>query len=63
VESVTNPGLTCGNDPTPPALKGLARAGAKVTVQWSGIVRTHYGPIMSVRLHKTFFILPLANIL
>lgn len=37
-----------GKDPKPPALKAIARAGANVTVQWSGIVRTHYGPIITV---------------
>jgi hypothetical protein len=37
-----------GVDPNPPLLKAVSRAGANVTVQWSGIVRTHYGPRMSV---------------
>jgi hypothetical protein len=39
--------LEGGKDPKPPALKAIARAGAKVVVEWSGIVRTHYGPRMS----------------
>jgi hypothetical protein len=30
-----------------PALKAVARAGANVTIEWSGIVRTHYGPQMN----------------
>jgi hypothetical protein len=48
IESVSDPGLACGKDSKAPALKAVARAGAKVTVQWSGIVRTHYGPSISV---------------
>jgi len=36
-----------GDNPKPPALKAVARPGAKVTVQWSPLVRTHYGPAMS----------------
>ncbi|KAF2666413.1 hypothetical protein BT63DRAFT_416786 [Microthyrium microscopicum] len=47
VSDVNSAGITCGLSPTPPALKAVARAGANVTVQWSGIVRTHYGPVMT----------------
>jgi len=47
IQDVNSAGLACGLDPTPPALKAVARAGANVTVQWSGIVRTHYGPAMT----------------
>jgi len=47
VGSVNGPDFTCGKDAKAPALKAVARAGAKVSVQWSGIVRTHYGPTMS----------------
>jgi len=47
VGSVNGPDFTCGKGAKAPALKAFARAGAKVTVQWSGIVRTHYGPTMS----------------
>jgi len=47
IENVNDPGLACGRDAKAPALKAVARAGAKVTVQWSGIVRTHYGPSMT----------------
>jgi len=47
IQDVTIPGFTCGMSATAPALKIVARAGANVTVQWSGIVRTHYGPRMS----------------
>jgi len=47
VGSVNGADFTCGRDAKYPALKAVARAGAQVTVQWSGIVRTHYGPTMS----------------
>lgn len=40
---------TGGKDAKAPALKAVARAGAKVVVQWSGIVRAHFGPAMTVR--------------
>jgi hypothetical protein len=33
-------------NPKGPELKAVARAGALVKVQWSGIIRTHYGPGM-----------------
>jgi len=39
--------MACGDNPNAPALKAIARPGAKVTLQWSSIVRTHYGPAMS----------------
>jgi len=47
IQNVNDQGLACGMSPKAPALKAVARAGAKVTVEWSGIVRTHYGPTMS----------------
>jgi len=47
ITNVDSPGFTCGMDAKAPALKVKARAGAKVTVEWSGVVRTHYGPIMN----------------
>jgi len=47
ITNVESPGFTCGMDAKAPALKVKARAGAKVAIEWSGIVRTHYGPIMS----------------
>ena len=34
-----------GLDASPPELKGYARAGANVTVQWSGIIRMHLASI------------------
>jgi len=47
INSVNDAGLACGKTPGPPALKAIARAGATVTTQWSGIVRTHFGPVIS----------------
>jgi len=47
VPNVNDAGMACGAGPVAPALKAVARAGAKVTVQWSGIVRTHFGPSIS----------------
>jgi hypothetical protein len=38
-----------GLKPSPPELKAVARAGSNVTVQWSGIIRMHLGPVMTVR--------------
>lgn len=40
---------TGGKEAKAPVLKAVARAGAKVVVQWSGIVRAHFGPVMTVR--------------
>jgi hypothetical protein len=54
IQNVNDPAITCGYDPKAPALKAVARAGANVTVQWSGIVRTHYGPTMTVRVSLCF---------
>jgi cellulase len=53
IQNVNDPGLTCGIDPKAPALKAVARAGANITVQWSGIVRTHYGPVMNYLAYLT----------
>jgi len=47
IEKVDDPGLTCGVNAKAPVLKAVARAGAPVTITWSGIVRTHYGPVMN----------------
>jgi len=47
IENLNDQGLACGKDPQPPALKAIARAGAKITTQWSGIVRTHFGPTIT----------------
>jgi len=47
VPGANDPAMACGVAPGPPALKAYARAGAKVTIEWSGIVRTHYGPTMT----------------
>jgi hypothetical protein len=41
--------------PGPPALKAFARAGANVSVEWSGIIRTHYGPSLNVRIRLTAY--------
>jgi lytic cellulose monooxygenase (C1-hydroxylating) len=47
VTDVLDPSITCGLDAQPPELKAVARAGSEVSVQWSGIVRMHQGPVMS----------------
>ncbi|KAF2674415.1 hypothetical protein BT63DRAFT_435525 [Microthyrium microscopicum] len=47
IPNVNNAGMACGANPGPPALKAVARAGAPMTVQWSGIVRTHLGPTIT----------------
>jgi len=44
---VTKPGFACGNDPKPPPLKAVARAGADITIQWTSVPRHHLGPSMS----------------
>src|ERR1700712_5435203 len=38
-----------GIDPKPPALKAVARAGSDVVIHWSGMIRMHHGPVLSVR--------------
>jgi len=47
ITDVLDPAITCGLNATPPELKAFARAGSEVSVQWSGIVRMHLGPVMS----------------
>jgi len=47
VKGLTSQGMACGDNPNTPALKAFARPGAKVTIQWSQLVRTHYGPALS----------------
>jgi hypothetical protein len=39
---------TGGLNSRPPELTAVARAGANVTVSWTGIVKMHNGPVMSV---------------
>jgi len=46
VPNVLDQAMACGASPAAPALKAVARAGAQVTIQWSGIIRTHLGPTM-----------------
>ena len=50
-------GITGGVNPRPPALHAKARAGSNITVQWSGVVRLHQGPILSVRYQGTLLML------
>ncbi|KAF2405581.1 hypothetical protein EJ06DRAFT_526096 [Trichodelitschia bisporula] len=47
VRDVEDASITCGLDATPPDLSAKARAGANVTVQWSGIIRMHLGPVLT----------------
>ncbi|KAF2670631.1 hypothetical protein BT63DRAFT_454820 [Microthyrium microscopicum] len=47
VNDVQDPAITCGLSPTPPELTAVARAGSEVTVQWSGIIQMHYGPVLT----------------
>ncbi|KAE9964542.1 hypothetical protein EG328_010369 [Venturia inaequalis] len=48
IVNVSDPGITCGIDPKPPALKAVARAGSDIVIHWSGIIRMHNGPALSV---------------
>jgi len=47
VTNVSDPGIACGINARPPEIQAKARAGATVTVQWSGIIKGHMGPYMS----------------
>ncbi|QDS67420.1 hypothetical protein FKW77_000014 [Venturia effusa] len=47
INNVLDPGITCGIDPKPPALKAVARAGSDIAIHWSGIIRMHNGPVLS----------------
>jgi len=47
LNDVTSPGFTCGNNPKPPPLKAIARAGSDITIQWTNVPRHHLGPSMS----------------
>ena len=50
------PDIACGLNPVAPPLKAYARAGADVTIQWTGIPRQHLGPSMSVSCGGVSFI-------
>ncbi|KAF1981995.1 lytic polysaccharide monooxygenase [Aulographum hederae CBS 113979] len=47
ITDVTSPGITCGLEPKYPALRAVARAGTDIVVNWSGMIRMHYGPVLS----------------
>jgi hypothetical protein len=38
-----------GTDAKPGVLRAVARAGSNVDIQWSGIIRMHNGPVLTVR--------------
>jgi hypothetical protein len=42
-----------GRGASPPELHAVARAGADVAIQWSGMIKMHNGPVMSVGLEKS----------
>jgi hypothetical protein len=78
VTNVTDKGIACkyldsvfemchlpiegGINAQPPALKAKARAGSTVTVQWSGIIRMHQGPYMSVGHPAMLYLLSLRRV-
>jgi hypothetical protein len=35
-------------------MNAIARAGSEVTVAWSGMIKMHHGPVMSVRWSVRF---------
>jgi hypothetical protein len=51
ISDVLSPSIACGADPKAPALKAKARAGADISVEWSGMIRMHNGPVMSVSVY------------
>jgi len=52
-----------GKQPSAPELHAVARAGANVTAQWSGIIKMHNGPAMTVCYISPFEIMRNAYIL
>jgi hypothetical protein len=54
---VSTQGFACGNDPTPPPLHAVARAGADITIQWTSVPRHHWGPSMTVSSMITHIVL------
>jgi hypothetical protein len=49
---------TGGTDAKPGVLKAVARAGSDVDIQWSGIIRMHNGPVLTVSTIPLFYVLP-----
>jgi hypothetical protein len=47
-------GLEGGKNAGKPDLRAVARAGANVTAQWSGIIKMHDGPSMTVSLSDNY---------
>jgi len=47
INDVLDPAITCGLQSSPPELKAVARAGSNITVQWTGVIRMHLGPVLS----------------
>jgi lytic cellulose monooxygenase (C1-hydroxylating) len=53
VEDVNSADITCRFNPVqPPALKGVARAGAEVKYVWTDYYNSHQGPVVTVGLRK-----------